>query len=328
MKRALAFLARRLAWAAIVVAGVGTIAFFIARALPGDPARMLVGPQASKLDADAASRIYGLDRPIAVQYLRFWQRLAHRAAPGKDHASCLALGGWHVDLGYSYRSKKGVALLLVERAPRSLELALAAVALQLVIGLAVGAFAARRRGSFADQAAVAALLVAVSAPTFILGIALQYLLSHRLGWLPLDAGGRHDLGVLLLPALTLGLYGAALYGRLSREELSEALAADYLRTARAKGASERYALVVHALRNALLPIATLMVLDFGALAGGAIVTEKLFRWPGLGALTVDAVVNRDAPVIFGTVMFSAAAIALATLALDVVYLVLDPRLRR
>jgi peptide/nickel transport system permease protein len=171
------------------------------------------------------------------------------------------------------------------------------------------------------------VLILVSAPIFVLGVTLQYLFGHRLGWLPLDAS-KMDLASMVLPALTLGTYGAALYARLTREELSQALAADYVRTARAKGASERYALWVHALRNAMLPITTLMVLDFGALVGGAIVTEKLFRWPGLGALTVDAVVNRDAPVIFGTVMVSAAAIAVATLAIDVLALWLDPRLRR
>jgi peptide/nickel transport system permease protein len=327
MKRAGAHVLKRLLWAAVLVVGVGSISFVIARTLPGDPVRMLVGPQARQADIDAARRIYGLDRSILVQYTRFWQRLLHRATSGSDHESCSPIGSWHVDMGFSYRSKKGVAELIAERAPRSLKLAAFGIAIQMIIGLAVGAFAARRRDELGDRLSIALVLILVSAPIFVLGVTLQYLFGHRLGWLPLDAS-KMDLASMVLPALTLGTYGAALYARLTREELSQALAADYVRTARAKGASERYALWVHALRNAMLPITTLMVLDFGALVGGAIVTEKLFRWPGLGALTVDAVVNRDAPVIFGTVMVSAAAIAVATLAIDVLALWLDPRLRR
>jgi peptide/nickel transport system permease protein len=328
VKRAAWFLARRALWALVLIVGVGTIGFAIARALPGDPVRLVVGPQAREADRRAAERIYGLDRPLAVQYARFWGRLVHRGPAGDaDHKSCLAMGRWHVDLGTSIQRKKGVAELIASRAPRSLELAAAAVVLQLLIGLGLGALAAARRGSLVDQTAVAAVLLGVSAPTFVVGIGLQYVLAHRLGWLPVDSAGA-DARAVVLPALTLGLWGAALYARLAREELSSALGADYARAARARGASGARVLWVHALRNAALPIVTLMVLDFGALVGGAIVTEKLFRWPGLGALTVDAVVNRDAPVIFGTVMFAAAAVAVATLLLDVLQLALDPRLRR
>ncbi|MBI4701718.1 MAG: ABC transporter permease [Deltaproteobacteria bacterium] len=334
VKPALRFLGRRLLWALVVVLGVGTAAFFMARALPGDPVRMMLGPQARPADVAQARAIYGLDRPLGVQYLRFWQRLVHLRrdrAPAPEHESCAPLGPLHVDLGYSFRYRQPVATLLAEKAPRSFELALAAMLLQVSIGLGVGILAARRRGSLTDQLAVGATLVGVSAPTFVLGVVLQYVLAYRLGWLPYDGyglTGAEHLRSLVLPALTLAIFGSAMYARLCRDELGAALAADFVRTARGKGASEARVLVVHALRGALVPIATLVVLDFGTLIGGAIVTERLFRWPGMGYLAVDALVNRDGPVVFGTVLFSAAAIVLASLALDLLYVLLDPRLRR
>jgi peptide/nickel transport system permease protein len=190
---------------------------------------------------------------------------------------------------------------------------------------------ARRRGSVWDQLLVGATLLGVSAPTFLLGLVLQYLLAYRLGWLPYDGYGltaSDHLRSLVLPALTLGIFGAALYARLIREEMSSMLGADFVRTARAKGASELRVLVVHVLRNALVPIVTLLVLDLGTLLGGAVVTERLFRWPGMGQMAIDALVNRDGPVVFGTVLFSALAIVLASLLLDLVHVLLDPRLRR
>jgi peptide/nickel transport system permease protein len=334
MREALSHVARRLGWALVVVAGVVSISFVLARALPGDPTRMLVGPQARPADVERARRIYGLDESLGEQYLRFWQRLAHRHHgddPDGDHASCGDLGaGVHIDLGFSYRYRKPVVKLLADKAPRSLELALAAVMLQMLLGFGAGLIAASKRGSTWDQLTIGATLVGVSAPTFVLGLVLQYVFAHELGWLPHDGYGStpaEQWRSLVLPALTLGIFGAALYARLSRDEIAQALSHDYARTARAKGASELRVLVVHALRNAMIPIATLLVLDLGALIGGAIVTEKLFRWPGVGAMAVDAMVNRDAPVIFGTVLFSAAAIVVASLLVDVIAYWLDPRLR-
>ena len=208
---------------------------------------------------------------------------------------------------------------------------MAALAIQVLLGFGVGIFAARRRGTALDQLATGSTLVTVSAPIFALGLVLQYLFAHRLGWLPHDGYGEtpgEQLASLVLPALTMGLFGAALYARLSRDEISGTLEADYVRAARAKGAGESRVVVVHALRNALVPLATLMVLDLGALIGGAIVTEKLFRWPGMGAMAVDAMIHRDGPVIFGTVLFSAIAIVAASLLVDLVTVALDPRLRR
>jgi peptide/nickel transport system permease protein len=332
---ALVYTARRLAWALVVVVGVATVCFFVARTLPGDPVRMLVGPQSPPADVERARRIYGLDEPLWVQYGRFWSRLLHRPAGGDApdlHAGCApVLASWHVDLGFSWRHGKPVAQLIADKAPLSFRLALAALALQALLGLGVGIAAARRRGSFLDRLAVGAMVAGVSAPIFALGLLLQYVLAYKLGWLPIDGYGKtpaEQLRSMVLPALTLGIFGAALYARLTREEVAHALTQDYARAARARGAPEWRVLFVHALRNALLPIATLMALDLGALVGGAIVTEKLFRWPGMGSMTVDALVNRDGPVILGTVLFSSLAIVLASLLVDLLALLLDPRLRR
>jgi peptide/nickel transport system permease protein len=300
--------------------------------LPGDPVRMLLGPQAAAADVERARHIYALDQPIWRQYARFWQRLVHLSAEPKDeHKTCGVLGGRvHIDLGFSYRHRKPVYELILKKAPVSLELALAALAFQALFGLGLGILAAKNRGNAWDQLAIGGTLIGVSAPTFLLGLTLQYVLAHKLGWLPLDGYGRttaEQLKSLVLPALTLGIFGAALYARLTRDEVAQALEQDYVRTARAKGSRESRVLLVHALRPALVPIATLMVLDLGALVGGAVVTEKLFRWPGMGSMAVDAMINRDGPVILGTVLFSALVIVLASALVDVLTLLLDPRLR-
>lgn len=346
MGAALAHLLRRLAWAAILIAGVTAVSFGIAYLLPGDPARMLVGPQASAADLERVRTIYALDRPVHVQFARFVRRLVHlgpargdggAAVPPEgargdpEHRSCAAGPlGVHLDLGYSFHYRKPVVDLLEAKVPRSVELALAALVVQLALGLALGIVAAARRGTAWEDAALGATLLGASAPTFVIGPALQYVLAYKLRLLPYDGYGAtatEHMRSLVLPALTLGIFGSALYARIVREELRTLLRQDFIRTARAKGASRLRALVVHALRNALLPLATLAALDFGALAGGAIVTEKLFRWPGVGSMAVEALQNRDGPLIVGTVLFAAAAIVLATVALDLAALALDPRLR-
>jgi peptide/nickel transport system permease protein len=344
MKPRAARAARRLGWAALVVVGVTTLSFVVAQLLPGDPARMMLGPQASSEDVAHARALYGLDLPqrnplrrLAVQYARYWSRLIHRGPAPVDrrtdapHRSCASLGvGVHLDLGFSFSHRKPVVDLLAARIPRSAELALAAVLVQLGLGLGLGLVAAARRGTAWDEAAIGAALVGISAPTFLLGLLLQYVFAYRLGVLPYDGYGAtpaEHLRSLVLPALTLGIAGSAFYARLARDELGGLLAQDFVRTARAKGASPARVLVVHALRNALVPIATMAALELGVLVGGAVVSEKLFRWPGVGQLAVDALQNRDAPVIFGTVLFTSAAVVLSTLLLDVVTALLDPRLR-
>ena len=325
--------ARRLGWAIVVVLGVATLSFVVAQVLPGDPARMMLGPQASSEDVAHARKLYGLDQPLPVQYARYWRRLVHRGPPARDdaHPTCAPLrAGVHVDLGYSFLYQRPVVDLLAARIPRSAELGLAAVLVQLVLGLSLGVAAAARRGTAWDDASTGVSLLGISAPTFLVGFLLQYLLAYKWRLLPLDGYGAtpgEHLRSLVLPALTLGVFGSALYARLIRDELGGILAEDFVRTARAKGASPLRVLLVHALRNALVPVATVAAMELGTLVGGAVVTERLFRWPGVGQMAVEALLNRDAPVIFGTVLFTSTAVVAATLLVDLTVGVLDPRLR-
>ncbi len=322
----------RLASALLTVVAAVSLAFVLHHALPADPARAIAGPQARPADVARIRAQLGIDRPLAVQYALFARRLVHLASrPDPEaHASCAALGPVHVDLGTSYQKRRSVASLLAERFPRTLLLALGATLVQVCLGVVVGVAMAVRRRTAWDALATLATLVGISAPTFVVGLVLQYALAYRLRWLPLDGFGRtaaEHAACLVLPSLTLGLYGAAYAARLVRDEMTTELTQDYARTARAKGASAVAVVVRHALRNALVPLVTAVGLDFGALVGGAIVTEKLFRWPGLGQLSVEAVFDRDTPVVLGTVIVSAAAIVLANLATDLSYAWLDPRVR-
>jgi peptide/nickel transport system permease protein len=327
--------ARRLLSSLAVVWAVVTIAFFVHHALPADPARALAGPQARPADVERIRAQLGLDRPLLVQYGLFLHRLAHlgpaRPVPkDRAHASCASLGRLHVDLGTSYQRRKPVLGLIADRFGRTALLALCAVAVQAGLGIVAGVAAALRRGRLLDRATILATLVGISVPTFVTGLVLQYWLAYRLRWLPLDGYGttvaEHAAGVVL-PALTLGAFGASFYARFVRDEMIGVLASDFVRTARAKGAGRLRLLGRHALRLALAPLVAVLGMDLGALLGGAIVTEKIFRWRGLGELSVDAVVERDGPVILGVVLVSAVCVVVANLVADAVHAALDPRLR-
>jgi peptide/nickel transport system permease protein len=201
---------------------------------------------------------------------------------------------------------------------------------QLLLGLGTGVLAATRRRSWLDRLLVGTSLLGISAPTFLIALVLQYVFARGLGWLPLDGFGAtfgEHARCLVLPALTLGVYGAAYYTRLVRDEMVGLLQQDWVRTARAKGVSTARVVVRHALRNALLPIVTAVGLDFGVLMGGAVVTESVFRWPGLGELSVRALLDRDGPVILACVIVSSVAIVAANVVVDSLYARLDPRVR-
>ncbi|WP_394848925.1 ABC transporter permease [Pendulispora brunnea] len=330
-------LAGRLVWAIAVVWAVTTLAFFINNVLPSDPARMIAGPAARPADVERLRKQLGLDQPMVTQYARFMKRLAHvgpsetaGSKPPPEHASCAAWGHFHVDLGKSYLFRRPVTTILGERLPRTLMLAGAALLVQVLLGVLSGVLAAGRKGGRTDAGIIGLSLLAVSTPAFILGIGLQYVFAYRLKWLPLDGFGQtsgEHLVSLVLPALTLGVLGAAYYARLVRDEMIGLLQLDFVRTARAKGAPWYRVVLVHALRNALVPIVTLVALDFGALVGGTVVAETLFRWPGIGALSVTALLERDGPVILGTVLVTSTAIVLSNVLADVLYAVLDPRIR-
>lgn len=332
----LRFLARRVLWALLVIFAVTTATFVLVRALPSDPARMVAGPQARPADVARLRVQLGLDRSIAVQYAIFLRRLVHlgpsRFEPKStpEHATCGALGPVHLDLGRSYQQRRPVVTVLADRLPKTAVLALAAVSLSVLFGVGSGLLAALRRNTWLDTATVAIALVGISAPTFLLGVALQYVFAYQLGLLPLNGAGEGFLDGLrhiALPALTLGLFGAAYYTRLVRSELLELLRADYVRTARAKGAPTWRVVTLHALRNALVPIVTVIGLELGALLGGAVITEQLFSWPGIGSLAVRAMRERDGPIIVGTVLVGATAIVVSSLIVDLIYALLDPRVR-
>lgn len=323
---------RRALWGALVIWVTVTATFAVQNLLPSDPARMVAGAQARPEDVARVRAQLGLDQPLTSQYARFLGRLAHLGSGEPEaHRTCAALGPIHFDLGRSYQQRRPVVELIAARLPRTLTLGAAALTIQLTVGVALGLMAAWRARTAVDAVTSAASLLTVSVPTFVSGVALQWLFAHRLGWLPLDGYGKttgEQLASMVLPAMTLGLYGSAVYVRITRDELIDELGRDYARTARAKGASSLRTACVHALRNAALPIATLAGLDLGALVGGAIVTETLFRWPGIGALSVEATLDRDGPVVMGVVLVTSIAVVVATLLTDALALLLDPRARR
>ncbi len=329
-------LGRRLVWAVFVVWAAVTLAFLVNFALPSDPARMVAGPQARPADVARIRAELGLDRSLPVQYARFMGRLVHfgpsEIAKGdQDHASCAAvLWRLHVDLGKSYQQRRPVVTILVERLPRTLFLAVAAALVQVAFGVLAGVIAAARKKTAIDHLTVSASLIGVSAPTFVIGLFLQWLLAYRLRLLPLDGYGEsltEHLSSVVLPALTLGIFGAAYYTRMVRDEMIDQLSQDYVRTAAAKGLSRRAVVVRHALRNALTPIVTILGLEVGTLVGGAIVTESIFRWPGIGSLSVTAMLDRDGPVVMGCVIVTSVAVVISTIAVDLAYGFLDPRSR-
>lgn len=331
------YLVGRLAWAFAIVAAVAVLTFVVDHALPSDPARAIAGPQARPADVARIRAQLGLDQPIATQLARWGRRLVHFGPTSFDpaktpaHENCGHLGPIHLDLGRSYQQRRSVVSILGKRLPFTAALAIAGTTLSVLLGAATGVLAALRRGRALDGLSVAIAVLGVSTPTFISGIVLQWLFADQLQWLPLNGAGdalgdraRH----LVLPALTLGLFGAAYYTRLVRSELLELLDQDFVRTARAKGAGPARVVVVHALRSAMLPLVTAIGLELGALLGGAVVTEQLFSWPGIGQLAVRAVRDRDGPVLMGTMLVSAIAIVASNLVVDALTAALDPRVRR
>ena len=311
---------------------LATLTFVLQSVLPADPARMVAGAQARPEEVARVRVQLGLDRPLWTRYGRFWQRLVHLPRTARAHDSCAELGPLHVDLGRSYMLRKPVVKLIADRFPNTLLLAAAAFLLQLFLALLLGTWAATRAPrSRADLALVGTSALFSVFPTFVLGVGLQWVFAYQLRWLPLDGAGGDGFSkaaAMVLPALTLALAGFAYGMRMVRDELRIELGRDHVRTARAKGASAARVLLGHALRGAAVPIATLAFLDLGLLASGAAVTESVFRWPGLGLLSVEAVLDRDGPVVMGTVLVSGAFVVGANLLADLTLRWLDPRLRR
>jgi peptide/nickel transport system permease protein len=296
----------RVLQAAVALLGVTAVAFLLV-SLSGDPAFILLSPEAGEEQRAAFRRLYGLDAPLPVQYVRYLTHVARG------------------DFGTSFAFDRPAMAVVLERAPATLALTAAALCLGIAVGVPAGVLAAVRAGAVLDRTVMAFVLLGQSIPTFWLGLVMIRIFAVNFRLVPVSGYGTplH----LLMPAVVLGLYLAALLARVTRSEMLETMAQDYVRTARAKGLPERAVTLAHALKNALLPIVTVIGLQLGALLGGAVITETVFAWPGVGTLVLDAILRKDYPVVLAVVEFVAAAFIVINMGLDVLYGVLDPRLR-
>ena len=301
------FLARRLLGALGVVLGVALLTSLLIHLVPGDPVELMLGESATAGDRAALRTSLGLDRPVHEQLLTQFRRLAR------------------LDLGESLYSRRPVGAVIAERMPATLELAAAALAVAVAVALPLGILAARRQGGIADGAAMGVALLGLSVPAFWLGPLLMLVFSVLLGWTPVS--GREGLSSLVLPALTLGTGMAAVLARMLRSSLLETLSEDYVRTARAKGLGAGAVVWRHALRNAALPVVTVFGMQLGALLAGAVITETVFAWPGIGSLLVEAIQRRDFPLVQGCVLLISSTYVAVNALTDLAYAWLDPRVR-
>jgi len=302
------YLVRRILRAISTLLGTTLILFLLVRVVPADPAVSIAGPKADPETLAAIRKDLGLDDPLPVQYGRYLWQLAH------------------ADLGRSYLTGRRVADVIGERLPATALLALTSLGLGFLAGLLVGMVTAARSGSRIDVGVLLATLIGLSIPTFWLANLLIYAFGYRLRLLPL--GGYGTLRHLILPAATLAVVQFFFYARFVHTTIGATLASDYIRTARAKGVGPVRLYIRHALRNALIPIVTLLGLDIAALMSGVVLTETVFNWPGLGRPAVQAVFSLDIPVVAGTVLFSATLVLASNLVVDLLYGVIDPRVRR
>lgn len=309
------FIVRRLIFSFFVILGVLTLVFLSMHMAPGDPIDMLVSPEGGgratpELIAQLRAK-YGLDQPLHVQYVEYVKNALR------------------FDLGRSIRNDRPVAQELLRLYPATFQLTVASLLVAALIGTTVGVLAAVNKGGFVDNASMTLALLGVSLPNFLLGLLLMLLFSLQLGWLP--PSGREPgfsweaIKHLIMPATTLGVATAAIIARLVRSSMLDVLKEDYVRTALAKGVKRRVTIMRHAFRNALIPIVTVLGLEFGVLLSGAVIAESIFAWPGLGRYLILGINGRDFPVVQGAVIFIAVTFVVVNLVVDLLYSVLDPR---
>jgi len=305
----IAYILKRLATALVTVVAVIVLTGFLIHVIPGDPVTAMLAQAVTATPEDIArlNAQYGLDRPVWEQTFIYLGNV---------------LTG---DLGTTIRGNEPVAGLLLERLPNTFALASAGLAVALALGIPLGFVAAVKRGHFADFAVMLIAILGVSIPGFWMGLTLIQVFSLQLGWFPVAGTG---LANIVLPALTLGIVNSALVARMTRSALVDILREDYIRTARARGLRERQVLVVHALRPALISIVTVVGLVFAHMLGGQIITESVFSWNGIGRLAIQAMLQRDYPLVQGFIVVFATSIVVVTTLLDILYGVLDPRVRR
>jgi ABC-type dipeptide/oligopeptide/nickel transport system permease component len=308
VRNALQLLLTRLLYTLPVLWLVVSVVFLLIHLVPGDPILQMLGEGAPAADIAAIRHTYGLDVPLWQQYLHYWK------------------GVLHGDLGPSLRFNQSVSRLIVQRYPYTLQLTLAALLVAILISIPAGVRSAQRRGKWDDKLLSVVSLFGLSFPNFALGPILILFFSIELGLLPVSGSG--TFAHLVLPAITMGSALAAILTRMVRTSMLEELGQDYIRTARAKGLSERAVVYRHALRNAMLPVLTVLGLQFGALLAGAIVTEKIFSWPGIGRLTIDAIGNRDYYLVQGCILAIGLTYVLVNFLTDLLYSVANPRIRQ
>lgn len=298
---------RRLLLTVPVLFGVATLVFSLVHLVPGDPVAAMLGESASPEDMAQLRSTLGLDRPLLEQYVTFMK------------------GAVTGDLGTSLRTNQPVAAAILERLPATFELAIAAMLMATLIAIPLGVLAAVRAGTPVDHVATTLALAGVSVPNFWLGPLLAIVLSVELGWFPVS--GRGTLGHLVLPAITLGAPLAAVLTRMTRASMLEQLRELYVLAARARGVSRSRAVVVHAFRNSLIPIVTVFGLLLGSVLTGAVITETIFSWPGVGRLLVQSIAARDYPTVQGCILLIAVTYVVTNLLVDLLYGILDPRIR-
>lgn len=302
------YLLARILYTLPVVWLVVSIVFLLIHLVPGDPIQQMLGEGVPATDLEAVRHTYGLDLPLHQQYIRYWKGV---------------LGG---NLGTSIRYGQGVTRLLSQRYPYTLQLTLAALAVAVLVSIPAGVRSARRRNRWDDRTISVVSLFGLSFPNFALGPILILLFSIKLGWLPVSGSG--TFANLVLPAITMGSALAAILTRMVRTSMLEELSQDYVRTARAKGLTETTVVYRHALRNALIPVVTVLGLQFGALLAGAVVTETIFSWPGIGRLTIQAISNRDYYLVQGCILAIGLTYVGVNLLTDLVYSMVNPRIRQ
>ncbi|MFZ5621097.1 MAG: nickel ABC transporter permease [Pseudomonadota bacterium] len=300
-------LLRRMISTAGVVLGVAVLVFLLIHLIPGDPVDVMLGESAQPADRAALRHALGLDQPVLTQLLNYLQRV------------------FTLDLGQSLHSQRPITALLAERIPATAELAVVALGITLLLAVPLGLVAAAHRDTLWDQGAMTFSLLGVSIPNFWMGPLLILVFALWLGWFPVS--GREGAGAVVLPALTLGTSLAAILARMIRSSVLEVLGEDYIRTAYAKGLSRRRVLLRHALPNALLPVITVLGLQLGTLLAGAVITETVFSWPGIGLLTIEAIQSRDYPVVQACVLLIALTYVVVNSLTDLLYAVIDPRIR-
>ncbi|MEK6545068.1 MAG: nickel ABC transporter permease [Nitrospinota bacterium] len=290
-----------------VVIGVMTFVFFMIHLVPGDPVELMLGENAIDSDKERLRTALGIDRPIITQYFSF------------------IINAFRGDLGRSIHSNMPVFTVIAERFPSTIELALCAIFVAVIISIPLGVISAYKQKSIFDNGSMVISLFGISMPSFWLGPILIIIFSIKLGWLPVS--GRGGISYIILPSITLGTALSAILTRMTRSSMLDCLKEEYVSTARAKGLSEKVVIIKHALANAMIPIITIVGLQSGALLSGAIITETIFSWPGIGRLTIQAINTRDYPLLQGCVLIIALSYVTVNLLTDILYAYFDPRIK-